>query len=64
MDFGIPKQRRPFDYRVGLTPMGVEILTQQGHRVRARAVVSAMSSTVVPALRSFTRRKSFTAVPR
>ncbi len=33
MDFGIPKQRRPFDYRVGLTPMGVEILTQQGHRV-------------------------------
>lgn len=33
MDIGIPKQRRPFDYRVGLTPMGVEILTQHGHRV-------------------------------
>lgn len=33
MDIGIPKQRRPFDYRVGLTPMGVEILTRLGHRV-------------------------------
>jgi alanine dehydrogenase len=33
MDIGIPRQRRPFDYRVGLTPMGVEILTGLGHRV-------------------------------
>lgn len=33
MDFGIPKQKRPYDYRVGMTPMGVEVLTQQGHRV-------------------------------
>lgn len=33
MDIGIPKQRRPFDYRAGLTPMGVEILTHLGHRV-------------------------------
>ncbi len=32
MDIGIPKQRRPFDYRVGLTPMGVKILTDKGHR--------------------------------
>jgi alanine dehydrogenase len=32
MDIGIPRQKRPFDYRVGLTPMGVEILTQMGHR--------------------------------
>jgi alanine dehydrogenase len=32
MDIGIPKQRRPFDFRVGLTPMGVEILTRLGHR--------------------------------
>lgn len=32
MDIGIPKQKRPFDYRVGLTPMGVETLTQLGHR--------------------------------
>jgi alanine dehydrogenase len=33
MDIGIPKQQRPFDYRVGLTPMGVDILTSLGHRV-------------------------------
>ncbi len=33
MDIGIPKQKRPFDYRAGLTPMGVEILTGLGHRV-------------------------------
>jgi alanine dehydrogenase len=32
MDIGIPRQKRPFDYRVGLTPMGVEILTAAGHR--------------------------------
>jgi len=32
MDIGIPKQKRPFDYRVGLTPMGVKILTDLGHR--------------------------------
>src|SRR5512135_1398425 len=32
MDIGIPKQKRPFDYRAGLTPMGVEILTRGGHR--------------------------------
>lgn len=37
MDFGIPKQRRPFDYRVGMTPMGVAVLTQQGHRVYVEA---------------------------
>ncbi len=33
MDIGIPRQKRPFDYRAGLTPMGVEILTRMGHRV-------------------------------
>ncbi len=33
MDIGIPKQKRPFDFRAGLTPMGVEILTRMGHRV-------------------------------
>ena len=32
MDIGIPKQKRPFDYRVGLTPIGVRILTEHGHR--------------------------------
>ncbi len=33
MEIGIPRQKRPYDYRVGLTPMGVELLTRQGHRV-------------------------------
>lgn len=33
MNIGIPKERRPFEFRVGLSPAGVEILTQHGHRV-------------------------------
>jgi alanine dehydrogenase len=31
MNIGIPKERRSFEYRVGLTPAGVKLLTQQGH---------------------------------
>ncbi len=37
MDIGIPKQKHPFDYRVGLTPMGVEMLAQLGHRCYVEA---------------------------
>lgn len=33
MNIGIPRERRPFELRVGLSPAGVEILTQQGHQV-------------------------------
>src|SRR5574340_1438687 len=33
MNIGIPKERRPFEYRVGMSPAGVEILTQRGHTV-------------------------------
>lgn len=33
MNIGIPKERRPFELRVGLSPAGVEILTHQGHQV-------------------------------
>ena len=33
MNVGIPKERRPFEYRVGLSPAGVEILCQNGHTV-------------------------------
>ncbi len=33
MNIGIPKEIRPFEYRVGLTPAGVEILCQHGHTV-------------------------------
>ena len=33
MNVGIPKEQRSFEYRVGLSPAGVEILTQNGHTV-------------------------------
>jgi alanine dehydrogenase len=33
MNIGIPKERRPFEERVGLSPAGVEILSQHGHQV-------------------------------
>jgi alanine dehydrogenase len=31
MNIGIPKERRPFEFRVGLSPAGVEILCSNGH---------------------------------
>jgi alanine dehydrogenase len=31
MNIGIPKERRPFEYRVGLSPAGVDILAHHGH---------------------------------
>ncbi|HET90915.1 MAG TPA: alanine dehydrogenase [Chloroflexi bacterium] len=31
MDIGIPKERRDLELRVGLTPYGVDLLTQAGH---------------------------------
>jgi len=33
MDIGIPKERRPFECRVGLSPAGVAVLAQDGHRI-------------------------------
>ncbi|MEK6751571.1 MAG: alanine dehydrogenase [Chloroflexota bacterium] len=33
MYIGIPKESRPFEYRVGLSPAGVEILSQNGHQL-------------------------------
>jgi alanine dehydrogenase len=33
MNIGIPKETRPFEYRVGLSPSGVQILVQGGHKV-------------------------------
>jgi len=33
MNIGIPKETRPYEYRVGLSPAGVEILIQNGHQV-------------------------------
>lgn len=31
MNIGIPKERRPFEFRVGMTPNGVQMLTEQKH---------------------------------
>jgi len=31
MNIGIPKERRPFEYRVGLSPAGIQMLTGGGH---------------------------------
>ena len=31
MNIGVPKERRPFEYRVGLTPSTVQVMTGQGH---------------------------------
>lgn len=33
MNIGIPKERRPFEFRVGLSPTAVQMLTHQGHNV-------------------------------
>ncbi len=31
MNIGVPKERRPFEYRVGLSPAGVQMLTKNQH---------------------------------
>lgn len=31
MNIGVPRERRTMEYRVGLTPAGVELLTREGH---------------------------------
>ncbi len=33
MDIGIPRERRPYEFRVALTPAAVSMLVQAGHRV-------------------------------
>lgn len=33
MNIGIPKERRPFEFRVGLSPAGVDILCAHGHTI-------------------------------
>jgi alanine dehydrogenase len=33
MDIGVPRERRPDEYRAGLMPAGVELLRAMGHRV-------------------------------
>ena len=31
MNIGIPKEKRPFEFRVGMTPIGVQMLAKEGH---------------------------------
>jgi alanine dehydrogenase len=33
MNICVPKEQRPFEYRVGLSPQGVEMLVQHGHTI-------------------------------
>jgi alanine dehydrogenase len=33
MNIGIPKEKRPYEFRVGMSPAGVEILAQRGHTI-------------------------------
>jgi alanine dehydrogenase len=33
MNIGVPKERRPYEFRVGMSPAGVEMLCQKGHTV-------------------------------
>jgi alanine dehydrogenase len=37
MHIGIPRERRPEEYRAGLTPAGVQLLTADGHRCYVEA---------------------------
>jgi alanine dehydrogenase len=32
MNIGVPRERRPFEYRVGMTPKGVQLLVHGGHQ--------------------------------
>ena len=43
MNIGIPKERRPSEYRVGLSPAGVKLLTEAGHTcyIESKAGVGA-----------------------
>lgn len=44
MNFGVPKEVRPFELRVGLTPAGVYGLTQAGHTVFVERDAGAAAS--------------------
>ena len=33
MNLGVPRERRPFEFRVGLPPAGVRLFVQNGHTV-------------------------------
>ena len=52
MNIGVPKERRPFEFRVGLSPVAVNLLTAEGHRCFVEAgagllITPAMKYAVV-----------------
>ncbi len=46
MNIGIPKERRPYEFRVGLSPAGVAILSQNGHSVFVEHEAGSMAGFV------------------
>ena len=56
MNIGIPKERRPFEFRVGLSPAGVEILTQHRHQIYVEHDAGLLALKAY-ALQSRTRRR-------
>ena len=43
MDIGVPREKREFEKRVGLTPMGCQVLVADGHRLYVEAGAGAGS---------------------
>lgn len=43
MDIGVPKESRPFEFRVGLTPSSVKTLVEMGHRVYVEQEAGSMA---------------------
>lgn len=43
MDIGVPKESRPFEFRVGLTPSSVKSLVEMGHRVYVEQDAGSMA---------------------
>ena len=43
MDIGVPKESRPFEFRVGLTPTSVKLLVEMGHRVYVEQDAGSMA---------------------
>jgi len=46
MNIGIPKERRPYEFRVGLSPAGAAILSQNGHSVFVEHEAGSMAGFV------------------
>ena len=67
MEFGVPKEVRDLEMRVGLAPSGVLSLSKAGHEVyvesKAGSGAGFMKIIEQPGAKSSIRRLRFTAVP-